>query len=66
MKNRLSLYSVMRTKTSRGGMKARHKSQPVSLTNRLAADSTYASARRQPSLPKLKFLERPFPEGGEQ
>jgi hypothetical protein len=36
------------------------------LADRLAQDLGVAAKRRQPSLPKLKFLQRPFlPEEGE-
>jgi hypothetical protein len=60
MKKRPSLLSVMRAKASRGGLKARLRSRSV-LRDRLAADSHYSTMRRQPSLPRLRFLELPFP-----
>jgi hypothetical protein len=54
-------WAEQRAKAARGGMKARLRSRSV-LRDRLAADSHYSTMRRQPSLPKLKFLELPFPE----
>jgi hypothetical protein len=59
-------WAEQRAKASRGGLATRLKARSIPLKDRLDQDGRHVTARRQPSLPRLKFLERTFPEGGEQ